>query len=94
MTNHSAFSPCLARARRKIEPLLNNERFEEKTTEDKNKQIKTKDGFNFNFQCIFKMYRLLEPCVCLPSLRFKFILMLVCFYCCAQSLNACINQRF
>ena len=75
MTNHSAFSPCLARARGKIEPLLNNERFEEKTTEDKNKQIKTKDGFNFSFQCIFKMYRLLEPSVYLPSLRFKFIQM-------------------
>ena len=36
--------------RRKIEPLLNNERFlidtEEKATEYKNKQIKTKDGFS------------------------------------------------
>ena len=47
ITNHSAFSPCL---RKKIEPLLNNERFlidtEEKATECKNKQIETKDGFN------------------------------------------------
>lgn len=50
MANHSAFSPCLARVRKKIEPLLNDERFlidtEEKATEDKNKQIKTKVGFN------------------------------------------------